>query len=109
MSFKKSVSFICLFFVMLNSFAQYEIIPLWKDGIPNSQKSDEKELVESTDSKRVYTVQTPTLEVYLPTKRNATGQAVIICPGGGYHYLTYDFEGTDIAKWFNSKGIMRLF
>lgn len=105
MSFKKSVSFICFFFVMLNSFAQYEIIPLWKDGIPNSQKSDEQELVESTDSKRVYTVQTPALEVYLPNKRNATGQAVIICPGGGYHYLTYDFEGTDFAKWFNSKGI----
>lgn len=105
MLLKKSVSFISLFFVMLNTFAQYDIIPLWNGDIPNSQKSDEQELVESTDSKRIYTVQTPTLEVYLPTKRNATGQAVIICPGGGYHYLTYDFEGTDIAKWFNSKGI----
>ena len=105
MSLKKTVSFIGLFFVMLNTFAQYDIIPLWNGDIPNSQKSDEQELVESTDSKRIYTVQTPTLEVYLPTKRNATGQAVIICPGGGYHYLTYDFEGTDIAKWFNSKGI----
>ena len=105
MTLKKLVSFIGLFFVMLNSFAQYEIIPLWTDGVPNSQKSDEQERIESTDSKRVYTVQTPTLEVYLPTKRNATGQAVIICPGGGYRYLSYDFEGTDFAKWFNSKGI----
>lgn len=105
MSLKKLISISCLFFVMLNSFAQYEIIPLWNDGIPNSQKSDEKEVVEHTDAQRIYTVQTPTLEVFLPTKRNATGEAVIICPGGGYHYLTYDWEGTDFAKWFNSKGI----
>tara|TARA_R110002050_G_scaffold61142_1_gene135326 strand:- start:964 stop:1851 length:888 start_codon:yes stop_codon:yes gene_type:complete len=90
---------------MLNCLAQYEIISLWDGVVPNSQKSDEEEIITNTDSKRISLVQNPTLEVYLPTKRNATGQAVIVCPGGGYHYLTYDFEGTDIAKWFNSKGI----
>ncbi|WP_339916830.1 alpha/beta hydrolase [Yeosuana marina] len=105
MSLKKGVLTIFLSFTMLNCLAQYEIISLWDGVVPNSQKSDEEEIITNTDSKRISLVQNPTLEVYLPTKRNATGQAVIVCPGGGYHYLTYDFEGTDIAKWFNSKGI----
>jgi len=43
--------------------------------------------------------------VFLPTKKSNSGRAVIICPGGGYHNVVYDWEGTDIAKWFNSKGI----
>ncbi|MDH5610643.1 MAG: alpha/beta hydrolase, partial [Cyclobacteriaceae bacterium] len=34
-----------------------------------------------------------------------TGQAVVICPGGGYGILAYDWEGTDIAKWLNTHGI----
>ena len=94
-----------ILFIMLNSFAQIEIIPLWDGKIPNSQTSNEKEIVESTDVVRISLVQKSTLDVYLPSKRNATGKAVIICPGGGYQYLAYDWEGTDIAKWFNSKGI----
>jgi len=45
------------------------------------------------------------IAVYLPAKRHANGQAVVICPGGGYERLAYEWEGTDIAKWLNSKGI----
>ncbi len=105
MSLKKRALTIFLTFTMFNCLAQYDIIPLWGEGIPNSQNSDEKEIVKNTDSKRISLVQNPTLEVFLPTKRSATGRAVIICPGGGYQYVVYDWEGTDIAKWFNSKGI----
>jgi len=36
---------------------------------------------------------------------NATGMGVIICPGGGYGVLAYDWEGADIAKLLNSRGI----
>ncbi len=41
----------------------------------------------------------------MPTKQYATGQAVIICPGGGYVQLSNDLEGTDIARYFNSIGV----
>ena len=30
--------------------------------------------------------------------------AVIICPGGSYHHHGMYNEGSDVAKWFNSKG-----
>ena len=29
----------------------------------------------------------------------------MICPGGGYGILAYDWEGSDIARWLNSRGI----
>jgi acetyl esterase/lipase len=31
--------------------------------------------------------------------------AVLVCPGGGYHILAIDLEGTEIAQWLNSIGI----
>ena len=80
-------------------------IPLWSGKIPNYQRTAEKEIRDTTDIVRISYVQNPAIEVYLPAKKNATGQAVVICPGGGYWILAYDWEGSDIAKWLNSKGI----
>ena len=96
-----------LLLLMVNSFfAQDTIMQLWpKDKIPNHLKSLEKEIHEQNEILRISKVQVPTIEVYLPSKRDATGEAVLIFPGGGYGILAYDWEGTDIAKFLNSKGI----
>lgn len=86
--------------------AQDTIMALWPENdIPNRISSTEQELVEKGDIIRISKVQVPSLEVYLPSKANATGKAVLIFPGGGYHILAYDWEGTDIAKFLNSRGI----
>jgi acetyl esterase/lipase len=47
----------------------------------------------------------PTLTMYLPDKKMATGAAVIICPGGGYSSLVIKTEGYPIAQYFVKKGI----
>jgi acetyl esterase/lipase len=47
----------------------------------------------------------PTLAVYLPDEKLATGAAVVICPGGGYGMESYRLEGTIIAEAFVKKGI----
>lgn len=80
-------------------------LPLWTGAIPNAKKSNETEKVEKSGIAWVTQVQEPNIAVYLPTKQSATGRAVVICPGGGYAGLAYDWEGTDIAKWLNAKGI----
>jgi acetyl esterase/lipase len=86
--------------------AQEVTLPLWPAGkVPNYQKTNETEKSDSTDIVRISLVQNPGIAVFLPSKKNATGQAVVICPGGGYGILAYDWEGTDVAKWLNSKGI----
>lgn len=80
-------------------------IPVWPDKTPNRVESDEQELAENNDILWITKIQTPEIEVYLPTNRNNTGVGVLIMPGGGYAGLAYDWEGTDVAKWFNSVGI----
>ncbi|MEO6705608.1 MAG: alpha/beta hydrolase [Ginsengibacter sp.] len=86
--------------------AQETILPLWESGkVPNYQKTDEAEKRDTSEMIHISKVQLPDITVYMPSKRNATGQAVIICPGGGYVNLAYSWEGTDVAKLLNSKGI----
>ncbi len=90
----------------IQTMAQDTIIPLWpKDKIPNRIASNEKEEHVRKGILRISKVQEPTIEVYLPAQQNATGEAVLIFPGGGYGILAYDWEGTDIAKFLNGKGI----
>lgn len=85
---------------------QDTILPLWpKYLIPNRISSGEKEKHEQNGILRISQVQEPTIEVYLPAKSNATGKAMLIFPGGGYGILAYDWEGRDIAKFLNGKGI----
>ena len=91
--------------ITTESFAQSFTLPLWTGEIPNNRKTNEIEVRDSSDAIRISNVQIPAMTVYLPTKIFATGQAVVICPGGGYVRLAYDKEGLDIAKWLNSKGI----
>ena len=80
-------------------------LPLWDGDPPNYRDSGETIRWDTSDIIRVSLVQHPDLAVYLPSPRLATGQAVVICPGGGYSILAYHYEGTDVARWFSSRGI----
>src|SRR6185295_3745596 len=53
----------------------------------------------------VTNVAQPTLTVYAPEAAISTGTAVIVCPGGGFHALSINSEGVDVAKWLNGKGV----
>ncbi len=103
----KKMSIYLIAFAFSGGFAsaQNYRISLWQKDIPNFKVSEEVETRDTSGIVRIGKVQNPEIEVYLPSKQNATGDAVIICPGGGYHILAYDWEGSDIAKYFNSKGI----
>ena len=80
-------------------------LPLYQGKIPNSKNTGQKEKIEKSDIVLISNVQDTDIAVYLPSKRFATGQAVVICPGGGYWVLAYDLEGTDIARYLNSIGV----
>lgn len=100
------IQVILLLFFANQLIAQDTIMPLWpKDKIPNRVESNEREERRRNGILRISKVQEPTIEVYLPAKSNASGEAVLIFPGGGYGILAYDWEGIDIAKFLNGKGI----
>lgn len=103
-SMKKLLLSLLLFFTVHISYGQ-NVIPLWPDEVPNSQETDETETIERNDYTWIENVQIPTLEIFLPPKGVATGQGVVICPGGGYRGVAYDIEGTEVAKFLNTKGI----
>lgn len=95
-----------LFFQFGSLSAQEFVLPLWPAGkVPNYQKTTEVEKRDTGDVIRITLVQSPDITVYLPSKRNSTGQAVIICPGGGYGGLSYSWEGSDPARLLSARGI----
>src|SRR6202044_1250717 len=53
---------------------------------------------------RIGNVSSPTLTLYTPKGAN-TGAAVVVFPGGGYHILAIDLEGTEVCNWLTSRGI----
>lgn len=65
-------------------------IPLWRGGAPGAKGS----LPEDT----------PGYQLYRVPADQATGAAVVVCPGGGYRNLA-PHEGHDIALWLNERGV----
>jgi len=75
------------------------------DGNERDTSEPNKGLVAGKTVIRLGHVSEPTITVYpAPLDRN-TGAAVVIFPGGGYHILAYDLEGTEVAEWLNSIGV----
>ncbi len=85
-----------------------KVIPLYSGAAPGSESwtHKEKEYFSPIFNTQVVTnVVNPTLTVYLPEAANDRKTAVIICPGGGFHALSINSEGVDVAKWLNARGI----
>lgn len=64
--------------------------PLWPGGAPGALGKEDKDV--------------PTLTPYLPDPDQATGAAIVICPGGGYSKLA-PHEAGDYARFLNEAGI----
>lgn len=102
----KLLTSIFLLFISFQLHAQ-QIIPLYQAAIPNSTSYSMKEK-KMEDNGTFYgysNISKPTLAVYLPDQKLATGAAVIICPGGGYGMESCVYEGTMIAEEFQKNGI----
>ncbi|MBC6991991.1 GDSL-type esterase/lipase family protein [Hymenobacter sp. BT491] len=103
----KKFSLGMLLFCAFTARAQ-QVIPLYTGKAPGSETWTwtEKENTQNMFNTRVvYNVTSPTLTAYLPSPSQATGTAIIICPGGGFHTLSIDSEGNDVAKWLQAKGV----
>jgi acetyl esterase/lipase len=78
--------------------------PLYGDAaIPNSKPGPDEEA--TADGSWIKKVSRPAIQVYLPARSRATGASVVVFPGGGYAGLTFDFEGTQQARYFIDHGV----
>ncbi|MEP7107377.1 MAG: GDSL-type esterase/lipase family protein [Ferruginibacter sp.] len=85
-----------------------EVIPLYPGKAPGSENWTWQEQVNNSNMlymSIVSNVVQPTLTAYLPPASQANGTAVIIAPGGAFHILSIESEGSEVAKWLNSKGV----
>lgn len=67
-----------------------QVVALWNGEAPHSRGEGEGDA--------------PTLTVFPAAAGQATGAAMVICPGGGYGHLA-EHEGSGYARWLNELGI----
>ncbi|WP_457388801.1 alpha/beta hydrolase [Roseateles sp. P5_E1] len=87
------------------------VLPLWPEGVPAAAQADAPatrgdlgpERVDANGS--IANVSVPTLTVVPPAVDRPNGTAVILCPGGGYSYLSANREGQQYAAWLSTLGI----
>ena len=88
-------------------------VPLWPANIPLA-KPDSGDRPEMTGNgsptvggRRWHwatCVTRPTMTVYRPQGRN-TGATMLVLPGGGFHAVAMDLEGTEVCDWVVRQGM----
>src|SRR6266849_985892 len=97
------------------------VIPIWQDAVPGLEAWPAEEEQETFLPLPPVIPQTflplpfgipirrnitqPTLTVFRPDPALANGTAVIIAPGGVFHFLAVEREGTEIARQLVARGI----
>jgi len=66
-------------------------IPLWNGPAPQSLGNEPQDI--------------PSISIYFPNNAKGPTPTIIICPGGGYNVLMWDYEGANEAQWFQERGI----
>lgn len=97
---------VIIFAVHQLSMAQ-ETIPLY-NKVPDSRQNaayKEKSDTAKDGIIRIGKITNPDITIYHPAENINQHTAIIICPGGGYMYLAYNWEGTSVAEMLVKWGI----
>ena len=92
-------------------------LPLWPNGSPGATApptnappevdttTPKEPLIAGKPLVRLGNVSNPTITLYKPAKANGAVPTVVVFPGGGYHILAIDLEGTEVCDWLNEAGL----
>ena len=103
-----------LVLVPLLVFAAPKEMPLWPSGAPGEKgeigpeqdtTKPQDNLIAGRPVIRLGNVSNPTITIYPAASAAKPGPAVVVFPGGGYHILAMDLEGTEVCEWLNSIGV----
>ena len=96
--------FLTLLLLALATFASAAetVLPLWPEGVPGKRVEPSKAVLDRIGAKGSYAghetfINDPSITVY--PAANPNGAAVIVCPGGGYWFLSTKNEGTSPAQY----------
>jgi acetyl esterase/lipase len=88
-----------------------ETVRLWPGAAPGTEdwKVEERMLKVPVKDAGMLTLVTdvtvPTLTVVRPDPAQSNGTAVIVCPGGGFQFLSWESEGMEVARWLAGRGV----
>lgn len=102
------VSLLGLFGISITCWGQQQkAIPIWPGPAPGSENWTQKEVHFTTkqNGEMIRNVVRPTITPFLPPKSSSIGTAIVVCPGGGFRFLSWQNEGTAVARWLNKRGI----
>lgn len=90
-----------------------EVVPLWPGSPPDSapgatatpirRKIADQSKDAAHPDRWITGIDRPAMVVKRPARPN--GSAMLVVPGGGYGFLSYDNEGTSQAAWLNARGV----
>ena len=87
----------------LTAGAQQRIVQLWNNasaphdnGLRGGERVEEDRLFNTTEA---------VLYVYAADPARATGQAAVVCPGGGYRFLSIGGDGHAVGRWLAEHGV----
>ena len=99
---------LCAVVFLANVAAAQDVVPLYPGLAPGSTQENypEKQYFSKTWNTDVVTnVTRPTLTVFKPSAELRNGNAIVICPGGGFMALSISSEGTEVARYLAARGM----
>jgi hypothetical protein len=108
----KLAFFMAIALICNAALAQKTVVKLYDGPAPGSENWTQKETayeylspIWKEKNIALFNVVEPTLTVFLPSVKKASGTAMVVCPGGGFSALSWDNEGLNVGKKLAEKGI----
>ncbi|MDR2911806.1 MAG: alpha/beta hydrolase [Alistipes sp.] len=99
---KKTLITVAITATCITAAAQTQELPLWPNG-PKEQNG-----ITTPEERRedwsVHNISEASIYIWPADPEKSTGQAVLICPGGGYSMQAAGHEGRDFAEWLAHQG-----
>jgi acetyl esterase/lipase len=84
-----------------------KVVKWWNNSKAPHSNEESKDEVRNKSGNFYHTSQTE-FYLYIADAATATGQAVVVCPGGGYSAVCIEREGFKLAEYFKSIGVTAL-
>lgn len=87
----------------LDAAAEVKVVKLWDNA--SAPHSNEITAPEKEENGRISNIVETEIRIYPADPAKATGQAIVVCPGGGYRFVSMEREGDEVGQWLAAEGI----
>ena len=89
--------------LMAQDYGQDRTIRIWDNS--TAPHTNNITAAETIHNEVISNTTETVLYLFEADKAKATGQAILVCPGGGYSCVCIEWEGYKVAKWLAEQGI----